>query len=103
MPTIDTQVRSNSAVSSGQHQNVSSAKQTIERSTSRALSCLALAFFTLGASSLCVVGAFDYIAPTGTCRTRRRRFLLRPLAALWVFVHPSCRCWSAIGLVVPKF
>jgi len=62
MPTIDTPIRSNSAVSSGQHQNVSSAQQTIERSTSRALSCLALAFFTLGASSLCVVGAFDYIA-----------------------------------------
>jgi DHA1 family inner membrane transport protein len=62
MPTIDTPVRSNSAVSSGQHQNVSSAKQTLQRSTSRALSFLALAFFTLGASSLCVVGAFDYIA-----------------------------------------
>jgi DHA1 family inner membrane transport protein len=62
MPTLDTAVRSNSPVSSGQHQNVSSGKQTIERSTSRALSCLALAFFTLGASSFCVVGAFDYIA-----------------------------------------
>ncbi len=62
MPTIDTPVRSNSAVSSGQHQNLSSARQTIERSTSRALGCLALAFFTVGASSLCVVGAFDYIA-----------------------------------------
>src|SRR3974390_167496 len=62
MPTIGTPVRSISAVSSGQPQSVSSAKQTIERSTSRALSCLALAFFTLGASSLCVVGAFDYMA-----------------------------------------
>jgi DHA1 family inner membrane transport protein len=62
MPTIDTPVCSNSAVSSGQHQNLSSAIQTIERSTSRALRCLALAFFTVGASSLCVVGAFDYIA-----------------------------------------
>jgi DHA1 family inner membrane transport protein len=62
MATIDTPVRSNSAVSSGQHQNLGSARQTIDRSTSRALGCLALAFFTLGASSLCVVGAFDYIA-----------------------------------------
>ena len=34
----------------------------IKRSTSLALNCLALAFFTLGLSSLCVVGAFDYIA-----------------------------------------
>jgi DHA1 family inner membrane transport protein len=62
MPTIDAPVSSNNTVSSGQYQNTTSPKQTMDRSRSHALSCLALAFFTLGASSLCVVGAFDYIA-----------------------------------------
>jgi DHA1 family inner membrane transport protein len=75
MPAIDTPVPSNSAVSTGQHQNVSSAKPAIERSKSRALNCLALAFFTLGASSLCVVGAFDYIA-TGWHLSRTATALL---------------------------
>ena len=61
MPTVDAEVRSMSVISSDQARKEGLANKTIDRSTSHALNCLALAFFTLGVSSICVVGAFDYI------------------------------------------
>jgi DHA1 family inner membrane transport protein len=62
MPTIDTRVRKISIVTTDHFRTSHLENKSIDRSTSRALNCLAFAFFTLGTSSVCVVGAFDYIA-----------------------------------------